>query len=521
MGWFLWKSEVRCAVLGATFGAILPIVAFLTAAHFEQDGTISVGAWDVGTPVGVMFALTPLLSAVMFLVLGRSRARLARLLEVTTAQERALWLAVNRDALTGEGNRTSLSREIAALTAGGQILLIDLDKFKFVNDTLGHHVGDELLKAFARRVVPRLDATGSLFRLGGDEFVILLRGADDAAASALARDVIDCLNRPFEICGVRVAIGGSVGIAAVDPTAERPIEVLQRADLALYLAKKTFGSEFRRYEPWMSDEANDRMRLEQEIRRGLATDEFYLEYQPIVNVARGQVRGFEALARWRHPTRGDVSPGEFVPVAEASGLVVALGDYVLRRACLEAAGWPAPLSVAVNVSVEQFKQRTFCDQVLAALDASGLPPGRLVLEMTETIFSVDLDMVSLTFDRLKKLGVRFALDDFGTGYSSIARLRQLDMDYIKLDRSFAASVAVDPREESVVGSIIEIGRTFGIAATAEGVETVEQLEAMRAKGVTDAQGYLFSRPLSAGAVLAFLDRTDKTPAPVAAIRREA
>jgi diguanylate cyclase (GGDEF)-like protein len=504
--------KARYAALGATIGAVLPLADFGLELVVGHDGMLKIAGFEVENPIHVVVLLAPILFAVAFLLVGGTQAKLKRQLDITRAQEEALWRVANRDALTGEGNRTSFTDAIARLEAGGQVLLIDLDKFKFVNDTLGHHVGDALLKAFACRVVPRLGAQDALFRLGGDEFVILLRGADAHAATEMARRVVDCLTEPFDICGTRVAIGGSIGVAAIDEKADSPTEVLERADLALYRAKQTFGNEFRHYEPSMSAAARDRMRLEQEIRRGVLAGEFYLEYQPIVNVERGQVRGFEALVRWRHPTLGEVPPCEFVPIAEVSGLIVALGDFVLRRACAEAAQWPAPLSVAVNVSVEQFKQRTFCDQVLAALDASGLPPGRLVLEMTETVFSVDLDMVSLTFDRLKKLGVRFALDDFGTGYSSINRLRQLDMDYIKLDRSFAASIVSDPREESVVASIIEIGETFGLSATAEGIETIEQLDMMRAKGVTDAQGFLFARPLPAGEVAAFLAKDDAAPA---------
>lgn len=494
--------HARYTLFGVVFGTAFPLGAL------ALDIGIHVGFSDIrrmmSDPVFLVVCTAPLVLGFTFSVIGRARAALQAQLDLTLAQEAALWRIANEDSLTGQGNRHSLMTTLACLDAPSHLLLIDLDKFKFVNDTLGHHVGDALLRAFSERLLERLPEGADLFRLGGDEFVVLLRNGTAENATSFARDVIACLSRPFLLAGTRVVIGGSVGIAAADPAQTSPTEALERADLALYRAKQTFGNEFCTYDASMSEAATLRLSLEADIRHGIEQDTFFLEYQPIVNLDTGRVRGFEALVRWRHPQRGLLAPDTFIPIAEVSGLIIPLGQHILRLACREAARWPAPLSVAVNVSVEQFKQRSFCDQVLAALDESGLPPGRLVLEITESLFILDIDMVSLSFDRLKQLGVRFALDDYGTGYSSINHLRQLDLDYIKLDRSFAKSALADPREQSVVRSIVELGESFGLTATAEGIETVEELDLMRAKGVTDAQGFLFARPLAATAIPAFL-----------------
>ncbi len=396
------------------------------------------------------------------------------------------------------------------------MLWLDLDRFKHVNDTLGHPAGDALLRAVAARVDAatrargRGDAGTTIARLGGDEFAIALpvedgpAGRDDAAA--LAARLVAVLDEPFEIEGHQVAAGASVGIALAPEDGDCPDRLLKAADLALYRAKAEGRGTFRAFEPEMGRHAQARRAMETDLRRALAAGEFEVHYQPLVDLRTDRVSGFEALLRWNHPERGRVPPAEFVPVAEELGLIAPIGDWVLKTACAEAAAWPAHLKVAVNLSPAQFKSRTLVASVAEALSASGLPPGRLELEVTETVLLECSDGNADQLHRLRALGARIAMDDFGTGCSSLSHVRSFPFDKIKIDRSFVRDLEGDGGGgcAAIIRAVAGLGASLGVCTTAEGVETAAQLAFVRAEGCTEVQGYHFSPPRPAAEVRAML-----------------
>lgn len=506
---FYLKYQVRFALAGALFGLLFPLAGLLFE-HFIM-GLVFTSPIDLirSNPIHGIVALAPLVLGLMCWHMGYYYASVHKQMLRARAAEKHLWHLANRDSLTDRGNRHSLREDIDVLIGSRDdihLLLLDLDRFKMINDTLGHHVGDEVLKGLASRLDETVLQGAKLYRLGGDEFVVLAERCDVNAAKALADRILKRIEEPFHVCGTNAVIGCSIGMTAMTEADFGMGEILVRADLALYQAKASFGNNAVYYAPEMSDLARARLSMEQDIRRGLNNDEFFVEFQPIINLEANRVRGFEALARWQHPELGTIPPLDFIPIAEVSGLIISLGERVLNLACEEAVKWPAPISISVNVSIEQFLYRQFHDQVMAALDRHGLPPGRLILEITETIFTLDIEAVAQVFRRLKMIGVRFALDDFGTGYSSINHLRQLDLDYLKLDKSFADSIGTESRDSDLVQTMIELGNQFHLTTTMEGVETQEQLDFMRRNGVDEVQGYLFSRPLAATDVPDFLER---------------
>lgn len=503
--------QTRFTLFGIAFGFVFPVLALALDCLLAPRHDLSLIALFLDNPVHWIVALAPIVLGATFSVIGRGQARLERQLALTAAQEKALRQIAHRDSLTGCGSRHSLMIEAERLReAGGQLLVMDLDKFKFVNDTLGHHVGDRLLAAFAQRVTTHLGPRDRLYRLGGDEFVALLPACDEQGALAVANRLVEALHAPFPLAGGQVSCGCSIGIAALLPSDEATGDALARADLALLRAKKTPGSAIVAYDEAMGRAARERVAIEREIRRALEEEAFSLVFQPIVNIARRQVRGFEALVRWDHPERGRIMPDAFIPIAEASGLIVPLGSQVLGAACREAASWPSPLSVSVNVSVEQFAQPDFCQTVARAIDTAGLPPGRLILEITESLFVSDMTHMRACFERLRRIGVRFALDDFGTGFSSINHLRQLDLDFLKLDRSFVSATA-DARMMGIVRAVMGLAASLDLVTVIEGIECEEHLAAMAREGIEDAQGYLFARPMPGAAIPAFLRAMESRP----------
>jgi predicted signal transduction protein with EAL and GGDEF domain len=340
--------------------------------------------------------------------------------------------------------------------------------------------------------------------LGGDEFAIVQRGTEPVAeADALAKRVQKAIAAPFDLDGHRVVIGTSTGIAIAPGDGVDPEELLKKADLALYRVKSEARSAYRFFEPDMDRRKQALCRLEKELREALVNNEFTLEYQPLVNVEHDQLSGFEALLRWKHPARGNIPPSDFIPLAEQTGVIVAIGEWVLRQACKEAATWPHHLKVAVNVSAAQFKSRDLLGLVVQTLADSGIASQRLELEITEP--AVLQEGALETLNRLHDLGVRIALDDFGTGHSSLSSLRKFAFDTIKIDRSFIhalSSAKVDAL--AVVRSIAHLGVSLGVCTTAEGVETQEQMDQVRAEGCTEMQGFLLSRPLPAGEIARLL-----------------
>ena len=408
------------------------------------------------------------------------------------------------DTLTGLPNRVLLNERLEyALTRAkrGEIVathIFDLDHFKTVNDTLGHPAGDKLLQTAADRLRALVRETDTIARMGGDEFAIVQVGITQPAdATSLAQRIIAVVSEPYDIDSQQVVIGASVGIAVGPNDGRSPEHIIRNADLALYRAKGDGRGTYRFFEPEMDAEMQARRELEGDLRKALAAGEFELHYQPVVDLASNKISGFEALIRWHHPAKGMVPPNTFIPLAEEIGLIVPIGEWALRQACGTAAQWPAQFNIAVNLSPAQFRSPGLLQAIVVALAASGLAPDRLELEITETILLQDSEATLAMLYRLRELGVRIAMDDFGTGYSSLSYLQSFPFDKIKIDRSFITDVAESTGSLNIVRAVAALAKGLGMAATAEGVETTQQLDTIRAEGCTEMQGYLFSRPLPA------------------------
>ena len=420
----------------------------------------------------------------------------------------------NVDALTGLANRYCFSRELqgALLRARDEgreyaLLFADLDNFKTINDSLGHAVGDKLLRHVGQRLMTLVDEGMVLARLGGDEFALLVPiQGDDLWVDDLARRLLALIGQPFQLDDVQVSVRTSVGMACFPRDGRDPEHLLKRADLALYAAKAAGRNTSRFFDPVLEENANTRVRLQQEMGVALAREQFTVVFQPQVNLSSGLCTGFEALVRWQHAERGLIGPGDFIPVAEETGQIVPLGTWVLRESCKEAMRWPDHLRVAVNLSAVQFRSSSVVDLVESALADSGLPPHRLELEITETALIDDHAGAQATLMALRERGVRVALDDFGTGYSSLAYLRRFSMDKLKIDGMFVRHLAQDRDAQAVVTAIIGLAKALRLSTTAECVETEEQLSLLRALGCDDTQGYLLSKPLPASEVQPYLLR---------------
>ena len=420
------------------------------------------------------------------------------------------------DPLTDLPNRTMLAEALeqalrrVARNEQVAVLCLDLDHFKDVNDLLGHPVGDDLLKAVGRRIGECIREADTLARLGGDEFAVVQVDTHDqpSDAAALASRLVDVLSVPYDIGGHQVVIGTSIGVSIAPADFIDPNQLLKNADMALYRAKADGRGTYRFFEPEMDARAQERRTLELDMRAALVRGEFELHYQPIHDLDSGRILAFEALARWNHPTRGMIRPDDFIPLAEQTGLIVPLGEWVLRTACSEAARWSQEVGVAVNLSPVQFKGRNLVATVAGALSASGLKPQRLELEITESVLLQDSDGTLATLHSLRTLGARIAMDDFGTGYSSLSYLRSFPFDKIKIDRSFVHELATRDDFMAIVRAVTGLGRSLGICTTAEGVETDEQLALLRVEGCTEVQGYLFNPPLPASDVEGMLAKRD-------------
>jgi diguanylate cyclase (GGDEF)-like protein/PAS domain S-box-containing protein len=402
----------------------------------------------------------------------------------------------HHDSLTGLCNRALFQKRLEqALRTERRfgVLCLDLDRFKEVNDTFGHPIGDALLRQVAGRLCACVRDEDTVARLGGDEFAVIQRSSRQPTGGlTLAQRIVRRLGEPFEVEGRQIVIGTSVGIAVGPRDGAEPAALLRSADLALYRAKGTARGTWHEFEPGIEGELAARGRLELELRRAVACGEFELHFQPLINVRERRIAGCEALLRWRHPERGLVGPAEFVQIAEESGMIVPIGAWVLRRACAEAAGWPGDLKVAVNISPAQLRRRGLAAEVQAALQASGLSPERLELEVTESVVLDDTEEVLGTLRRFKAMGVSLALDDFGTGYSSLASLVRVPFDRVKIDRSFTAGLGRRADCTAIVRAVTGLCATLGLATTAEGVETPRQLALLMAEGLAEVQGHLFS-----------------------------
>ncbi len=417
------------------------------------------------------------------------------------ADERRIAHLALHDPLTDLPNRTLFWERLAEETRHAAqhgtrfaVLTCDLDRFKLINDGHGHPAGDHLLQIIAARLLAIVRETDTVARLGGDEFAIILGRIGTANdAGLLAQRIIEAINRPIAFGGVSMSVGASIGIALETGDGLDAVALFKQSDMALYRAKAAGRNTHRFHDPAADPASTQPGPLESEMQGAMKQGGFLLHYQPIVDLATGAIAGFEALMRWRHPRRGELAPSEFIPLAEESGLIIPLGAWVLREACREAASWPGHVRVAVNVSALQFQQLSMEETVLHALAASGLPPHRLELEITETILMRKTEAVSRTMRRLRKLGVRIALDDFGTGYSSLSYLHHFSFDTIKIDRSFFGGME-NPKTVAITRAIVALAASLGVRVTAEGIETEEQLAFVRAAGCTDVQGYLFHPP---------------------------
>jgi diguanylate cyclase (GGDEF)-like protein/PAS domain S-box-containing protein len=435
------------------------------------------------------------------------------------AEARLAYMA-RHDALTNLPNRTMFREKVEQVLASGRkepfaILLFDLDHFKAVNDTLGHSVGDRLLQEVGRRVLGCVGPQDMVARLGGDEFAVVHAG-DDVASTVipLVERIIAEVRRPYDLENHQVLIGASVGIALAPRDGEDPERLLKNADLALYAAKGEGRGLFLFFEPAMDEMLQARRKLEAELRAAMMNGDLAVHYQPLVDLNTGKPSGYEALLRWEHEERGMVPPTLFVPLAEDTGLIGAIGQMVLQRACADAAQWPGEAKVAVNLSPIQFKSCNVLETVVKALASSGLPAHRLELEITEALLLERDDNVVAALNGLRTLGVGLSLDDFGTGYSSLSYLRAFPFTKIKIDQSFVKDVHVNADSQAIVRAILSLGRNLGLAVTAEGIENGEDLAFLIAEGCCEGQGYLFSAARAAADLFPEAPAHEGAPAPI-------
>jgi diguanylate cyclase (GGDEF)-like protein/PAS domain S-box-containing protein len=428
----------------------------------------------------------------------RAEARLAFL-----AQHDGLTGLPNRNLLRQQMDETLLHTRRSAEKVA--VLVLGLDNFKSVNDTLGHGVGDKLLRGVAKRLRSSLREEDTLARLNSDEFAIVQTGMtrpEDAAL--LARRLLDAIGEPYLLDGHSVVVGATVGIAMAPGDGEDSEKLLKNADMALSRAKTESRGTFAFFEADMDARAQKRRKIELELRDAIQNEVLRPYYQPLIDLSTGRITGFEALVRWPHPERGMISPGDFIPVAEETGLVNGVGGLMLRRACMDAALWPDDVRVAVNLSPVQFRVGNLMAVVMDALKQSGLPPERLEVEITETVLLEKSDTVLATLHALRSLGLRISMDDFGTGFSSLSYLRSFPFDKIKIDQIFVRDVAANRDAQAIIRSIVSLGKGLGVTITAEGVETEAELSCLRAEGCHEAQGFLFSRARPHDEIVALL-----------------
>jgi diguanylate cyclase (GGDEF)-like protein/PAS domain S-box-containing protein len=419
------------------------------------------------------------------------------------AEERIAFMA-RHDALTKLPNRVLLTERIEhavdqlARGSGFAVLCLDLDNFKQINDTLGHPMGDVLLKAVAERLGKCIAEGDTVARLGGDEFAVIRVGVDNPEeVNILADRLVEMLSAPYEMDGHQIVVGTSIGIALAPSDGITPDELLKNADMAMYRAKADGRGTHRFFEPEMDARLQARRALELDLRHAIVHGEFELHYQPLINIQDQVITGFEALVRWKHAERGMVSPAEFIPLAEETGLIVPIGEWVLRTACAEASTWPDHIRIAVNLSAVQFKNRKLVEVIMNSLAAARLSPQRLELEITESVLLQDDDATLAMLHQMRGLGVRISMDDFGTGYSSLSYLRKFPFDKIKIDQSFIRDLSKGDDSIAIVRAVASLAASLNIATVAEGVETADQLDIARTEGCTEVQGYFFSRPVPA------------------------
>ncbi|MEZ5651108.1 MAG: EAL domain-containing protein [Burkholderiaceae bacterium] len=427
--------------------------------------------------------------------------------------EKTIAHLATHDVLTNLPNRHLLGKRLTRtiersveLHQTSVVMCLDLDRFKSVNDTLGHSAGDRLLRQVAERLRRCVRGQDTVARFGGDEFAIIVEGPVTVAiADGIARRITDMLSQPFDIDGTEALVGVSIGIASVPQDGVTAEQLIKCADLAMYSAKHHGRGRFQHFSPDMDQMAVERRQLELDLRKAIRDEEFYVDYQPVFDIASGRICGAEALVRWQSPSRGRVGPDAFIPLAEELGLIVTIGEWVLREACAAAAAWPSSVRIAVNVSARQFGDPHLYETVTSALADSGLPPERLELELTETVLMSESGAPLEGLHRLRALGVRIVMDDFGTGYSSLSYLRTFPFDKIKIDRSFIEGLGSRIDATAIVRAVATLCALLGVPSTAEGVETAEQLTLLGVEKCTQAQGFHLARPSTAADLQRFFD----------------
>lgn len=506
-----------------------PVAEYVSSDRWSDFPQISDEVWiyDSGSVAGTLSihrSLRPLLEstglvALISLILGCGVFLALRTLPLKALQraiERISFLA-SHDALTGLPNRELFADRLQQAmllarrdkTQSVAVLALDLDKFKDVNDTLGHHYGDKLLIETADRLRDCLRESDTLARLSGDEFAIVQTGVNQPdGAVSLSKRIIETIGQPFHFDGSDSTIGASVGIALFPQNSDTMMALMVNADTALYRAKEEGRGKYCFFEEAMNEQLRLRREMERDLRTALAEGQFHLHYQPQIQLDNGHIIGVEALLRWHHPEHGNLPPDQFIPIAEDSGLIIPLGEWVLRKACKDALAWP-DVKVAVNLSPVQFREPLLAVKVAQILADTGLPPTRLELEITEGILLQDTEATLETLKDIKKLGVRIAMDDFGTGYSSLSYLRRFPFDKIKVDRSFVSELGFGEDADAIVRAAINLAHSLGMRANAEGVETPEQAEKLLALGCEEAQGYMYSRPVPREEISQLI-REDKT-----------
>jgi diguanylate cyclase len=470
-----------------------------------DGGVIARFAWQPTRPgAAIVASVLPFIAVALAgfaLLVGLVMRHMRRTAAAIAAGERQLRHLAWHDPVSGLPNRIyfgeRLEQAIAEVRGGsltGAVFYIDLDHFKDVNDTLGHHIGDELILNVTQRLSRIMRGDDLVARLGGDEFAIITTCSSDSySLQAIAGRIISAVCAPYQISGHNIIIGASIGIAVIDRRVNDAADILRYADMALYRAKNEGRNRACIYDTAMDADLSNRKLLEGDLHQAIMNNDLRAAYQPIVNAAGDTVVGVEALARWTHPTHGEIPPVRFIPIAEHSGLIIELGEWMLRRACLDGRDWPN-LMVAVNVSPLQFRRSDFVEVVERILTETDFDANRLELELTESTLLGNFETAELSMLRLKAIGVRFALDDFGTGYSSLLYLRRFPFDKLKIDSSFVRSIEKAPDAAAIVHAVVSLGRGLGMKVTAEGVETAEQHLFLRAAGVHSMQGYRFGKP---------------------------
>ncbi|MEE9251533.1 MAG: EAL domain-containing protein [Alphaproteobacteria bacterium] len=510
--WFLLSMTLFGVVVGISAaialsrGLIRPILELAAGAEAIGEGKLDHRiAIDSEDEIGAL--------AESFNLMAKKRQQI----------EAALRDQAHHDALTKLPNRTYFQIRLAealdnARRAGRMVAVhcLDLDHFKDVNDTLGHPAGDDLLKQVSARLLACVRKTDTVARLGGDEFAIIQSNLNHQDGIAvLAERMVESIAAPFQLDQEQVFTGASIGITVFPHDDTDPDSLFKNADLALYQAKQEGRSNYRLFDPAMNEEIHARKALEQDIRQALDNGEFFLNYQPRIEIASGRIIGVEALVRWRHPERGMVSPAEFIPVAEQARLISRLTDGVLREACEQAKAWQdaglPPIRVSVNLSPADFKRTDIVSTVTGILDESGLTPQYLELEITEGMVMSGVESVIATLNELHALGVELAIADFGTGFSSMNYLKQFPLDRLKIDQSFVRHILTSEQDASITKAIIQLGHSLGFKVIAEGVETERQLEFLRVWGCDEAQGYYFSRPIPPEKMAAMLEAQTDEP----------